>query len=101
MWSLIWHSNRHFIYKLLCDIYEFLESHYGDVKPKTPGKINKEVRLEAFRRIAFLFLLMRYGSRDSHDAPSTKKVFFVNVKQFALFTPHDFSTGLEVNIVHS
>ena len=71
-----------------------------DVKPKTPRQIHKKTRLEGLGAFIFLFLFMRHGSRDSHDAPSTKNVFFVNVKQTALFASHDFSTGLEVNIVH-
>jgi hypothetical protein len=70
-----------------------LATYYSDLTSESRAK-------SAQLTFLFLFLFVGHGSRSPHDAPSTKNVFFVDVKQTALFASHDLSTGLEVNIVY-
>jgi hypothetical protein len=73
-----------------------------DLEPEILKQIYKKARGKRARLIfLFLFFFVRHGSRSPHDAPSTKNVFFVDVKQTALFASHYLSTGLEVNVVYS
>ena len=70
-----------------------LARYYNDLAPKSWAE-------SARLTFVFLFFFVRHGSGSPHNAPSTKNAFFVDVKQTALFTSHDFSTGLKVDIVH-